>query len=339
MKLDASVFYHPVSANALQALMRGERLKPIPTLCPTSDLIVDGFLVHYSLYERPSIFPLAVKDFLEWDTPNSASDPENMQHLKLNFLEGDKNSFTLQLLTNEERITLLKEEKLPKGASIVFSIPEAWKEKRDKSLTGGNIVLATVDLVTLFQGNLMQVINPKSPHNAQLYPDAKSKLEPIVNIYAYALVYLERHQKRLNCILKDPHHTALSLMDAKTLKGFKKEQALVLTLETITKLLGGLVDSYKQNQVPRELEEQIVKEVSGLPTDRLNDSYLKKLQRREMGKLKVEPTPQPVYIPQNPSPPNNNDPSNELDKLDKEIKRIGKQAEQVIKNINPCIIN
>ena len=258
-------FYHFLPVTALQALMRGELLKPIPTLCPTSNLIDYGVLTFYCEYERPNTYPLSQEAGLG----EEVVDPD---YFKLCFEEGMRqNSFTLGRFMKKEREQFLKNEQIPKGASLVLRMPGAWKRRQNRSLTGGTLVLVMDSLVTIFQNNLMQVINPKSPNNAQLYPNGKSKLEPAANIYAYAPVYLKGYQKRFARVLNDPHHTALNLMNAKTREGFRREQVFVLTLETITKLLGGLVDSYKQNQVPKELEERIVREISVLSKDTLDN--------------------------------------------------------------------
>ena len=190
----------------------------------------------------------------------------------------------LAILTKRERERFLKDEELPHGASpvsatLVFTMPKNWKAKQNRALTGGTITLVADDLVTVFRNNLMQVIDEARPHNAELYPDAKSKLEPTKNIHAYAGIYLKGYQKRFDRVFQDdPHATSLKLMNARTLADLKREQTLVLTLKTITNLLGELIGIYQQNQVPKdtrikELEEIIVREVLALSRDKLTCSY------------------------------------------------------------------
>lgn len=272
-------FYHFVPASALpdasvpdasvQALMRGEKIGAIPTLCPTSDLMDYGGLTLYCQYERPLAFCL------------SQDDPVDPAYLKLNFEEkgyprnqSQTSLFTLGLLTQKERNQYLRDQKPPKGETLVLWMAKDWERKQNRTLTGGTITLVLDDLVTVFQNNLMQVIDARRPHNAELYPDGKSKLEATRNIHAYASVYLKGYRKRFDQVLKDQHHTVINLMNAATLADFKREQVFVLTLKTITDFLGSLVDSYKQNQTSKELEETIVREVLALSKDKLKYSYL-----------------------------------------------------------------
>ena len=262
-------FYHFAPVSALQALMRGKKVGFIPTLCPTSDLMDYGGLTLYCQHERPLAFRL------------SQDDPVDPEYLKLNFEENGypKNQsqtslFKLGLLTPKERNQYLKDQEVPKGESLVLWMPKDWERKQNRTLTGGTITLVLDDLVTVFQGNLMQVINIEHPHNAQLYPDGKSKLEGTKNIHTYASIYLKGYQKRFDRVLKDQHNTVMNLMNTATLADFKREQVFVLTLKTITGFLGDLVDSYKQNQVLKEVEALVVREVFALSKDKLTYSYL-----------------------------------------------------------------
>jgi len=264
-------FYHFAPVAALQALMRGKKVGPIPSLCPTLNLIGYGLLTLYCRHERPLEFRLSVPDVLE-DTP---PDPATLEYLNLSFEETGRasgNQFALALLTKRERERFLRDEEVPQGASLVLTMPKNWEAKQNRALIGGTITLVADDLVTVLQNNLMQVINPRSPHNAVLYPDAKSKLEPTKNIHAYAGIYLKGYQKRFDRVFKDPDAISLKLMNARTLADLKREQTFVLTLKAINNLLGELVGFYRQNQGARdtrvrEIEEAIVREALALPRD------------------------------------------------------------------------
>ena len=270
-------FYHFAPVDACHALMRGKKIGPIPSLCPTSNLIDHGVLTLYCRHERPLAFRLSVANSLDDDTP---PDPATLEYLKLDFEErASGNQYTLAILTKRERERFLKNETLPQGASpvsatLVLTMPKNWEAKQNRALMGGIITLIADDLVTVFQNNLMQVIDARRPHNAELYPDAKSKLEPTKNIHAYAGIYLKGYQKRFDRVFQDdPHAISLKLMNARTLADLKREQTLVLTLKTITGLLGELIGFYQQNQVVKEIEETIVREVLALPKDKLTYSY------------------------------------------------------------------
>ena len=267
-------FYHFAPVSALQAMMRGKKVGAIPTLCPTSDLMDYGGLTLYCQYERPLAFRL------------SQDDPVDPEYLKLNFdrraweekgypkNQSQTSLFTLGLLTQKERNQYLRDQEVPKGESLVLWMPKDWERKQNRTLTGGTITLVLDDLVTVFQNNLLQVINAEHPHNAQLYPDGKSKLEATKNIHAYASIYVKGYQKRFDRVLKDPHNTTMNLMNAATLADFKREKVFILTLKTITDFVGELVHSYKNNLVPKELEALVVREVFALSKDKLTYSYL-----------------------------------------------------------------
>ncbi len=271
-------FYHFAPPSVLQTLMRKNKVGSIPTLCPTENLIGYGILTLYCQYQHPLAWRLIQQDPLEdrGSTFDRVGDSGNFEYLKLGFVEkeGGNNQFTLSILTKRERDRFLKDEEIPQGASCVFTMPKDWERKQNRILTGGIISLVMDDLVTVFQNNLMQVINPKSLHNAELYPDGESKLEASRNIHDSARVCLRGYQKRLDRVLKDTHNYIINLMNADTLADFRREEVFVLALKTITNLLSSLVDFYRQNQAPTDLEETIVNEVLALSKDRLKYSYL-----------------------------------------------------------------
>jgi hypothetical protein len=271
-------FYHFIPVPTLQALMRRNKTAPLPTLCPTPNLIGYCILTLYSPYERPLVLRLSQ----ETDASGQAQrNPAHVDYFKLDFEERrGQNHFTLGRLTEREQAQVLSGQALP-GGSLVFSMPKAWEQKQNKALTGGTLIWIADDLVTVFQNNLMQVIDARMPQNAQLYPDGRSKHEAAKNIHAYAQTCLKGYQRWFEKVLKDPHRLApcegggaLNQMNANTLGAFKKEQTFALTLKTVTNLLGNLVGFYQQNQVSRELEHQIVREVSALPLGKLTHGYL-----------------------------------------------------------------
>jgi hypothetical protein len=269
-------FYHFISVPTLQALMQGNKTAPFPTLCPTPNLIDYGILTLYRPYERPLVLRLSQ----ETDASGQANqrNSTNFDYVKLDFEEGrGQNRFILGRLTEREQTQFLSGQTLP-GGSLMFSMP---KQGQARALTGASLIWITDDLVTVFQNNLMQVIDARKPQNAQLYPDGRSKLEAARNIHTYAETCLKGYQRGFEKVLKDPHRLApcegggaLNQMNANTLGAFKKEQTFVLTLKAVTNLLQELVGFYQNNQVSREVEHQIVREVSALPLGKLTHGYL-----------------------------------------------------------------
>lgn len=241
-------FYHFIPVPSLQSFMQGKPLV-IPTLCPTPNLVSHGVLTLYGQYQGPMVWNLTQQDPLEGKVGN----PADFEYLKLGFeeKEGGDNHFTLTLLTPKEREQFIKNEILPKGPSSVFMMPKAWERKQNRTLTGGTLMVAFDSLATVFQTILMQVVDARRPNNAQLYPDAKSKLEPTRNIHTYAASYLKGYGRSLERVLKE-RPQALNLMGANALAEVKREQALFQTLKAVTDHLGELV-TYYQKYVPPKI--------------------------------------------------------------------------------------
>jgi len=261
-------FYHFLSSSQVHGLMRGASLrdaslKPMATLCPTSNLISHGILTLYSRYGRPLAFRLSTGDF--------EGNPDGTVFFKMAFEEGEPNRFTLKLMTQQEKKRFLKDGCPPKGFAHVFWLPKAWEGNHNKLLVGATLTLAMDNLAKVFQNNLIQVIDARRPHNAELYPTAASKLEPAQNIYAYAKIYLQGYQRRMER-MKAPQ--TLILMDRNARTDLASEEALLLALESMTRKLGELVGLYQQGQVPKGLEETLVQDVAALPRGKLKGSYL-----------------------------------------------------------------
>jgi len=256
-------FYHFLSSSQVHGLMRGASLKPLVTLCPTSNLISHGVLTLYGRYGRPLAFRLSVSDF--------EGNPDGTVFFKMAFEEGKPNRFTLKLMSKREESQFLKDGCPPKGFAHVFWLSKAWETSHNKSLVGSTLTLAIDSLAKIFQNNLMQVIDARRPHNAELYPTAASKLEPAHNIYAYAEVYLRGYQRRMER-MKAPQ--TLILMNRNARADLASEEALLLALEGMTLKLGELVGLYQQGQVPKGLEEALVQDVAALPRGKLKGSYL-----------------------------------------------------------------
>jgi hypothetical protein len=237
-----------------------------------------GVLTLYCQYQDPLSWRLTQQDPME----DTVSNPADFEYLKLAFREGGglgfiekedgNNHFTLTLLTPKERGQFIKNEILPKGASCIFMMPKAWERKQNRILTGGTLMFAVDSLTTVFQTTLMQVVDARKPNNAQLYPDARSKFKPTRNIHAYAAAYLKGYERSLERSLKDA--TALGLMNTVTLAEMKREQALLPTLKAVMAQLKELVECYQRNEIPKTMEETLVRDVATLPKDALIDSYI-----------------------------------------------------------------
>jgi hypothetical protein len=256
-------FYHFLSSSQIHGLMRGATLRPLATLCPTPNLISHGGLTLYGRYGRPLAFRLSVSDF--------EGNPDGTVFFKMAFEEGKPNRFTLKLMSKREESQFLKDGCPPKGFAHVFWLPKAWEASHNKPLVGATLTLGMDSLAKVFQNNLIQVIDARRPHNAELYPTAASKLEPAHNIYAYAGVYLRGYRRWMER-MKAPQ--TLILMDRNARADLASEEALLLALEDVTCKLGKLVELYQQGQIPKGLEETLVQDVAALPRGKLKRSYL-----------------------------------------------------------------
>lgn len=254
-------FFHCLSSSQIHGIMRGASLRPFPTLCPTPNLISHGILTLYGRYGRPLMFRLSTGD---------CAPPDGAVFLKMGFGEGKQNSFTLKRMAKREEGRFLKDGYL-KGSDLVFWLPKVWEGSFNRPLAGGMLVLAMDGLATLFRTNLIPVIDAQKPHNAELYPNASLKLEPVRNTYVYANVYLQGYRKRMAWM---NHPQTLMLIKKHALAALRGEEAFLLALEDVTRKVGELVRLYGQGQVPEYLEAEVVQDILALPKGSFRGSWL-----------------------------------------------------------------